>query len=68
MGAEGLEEMLLGLLKRRGSHFCLGVRGQGEEVMAATTLAQGAKQNEQVGLGNSGRTQFVARGRTPESK
>lgn len=62
LGAEGLEELLLRELERQGCHLGLGVGGQREEVAAATPLAQSAKQSEQVGLGHSGHTHFVARG------
>lgn len=64
MGGERLEELLLGVLERRGCHLGLGVGGQGEEVGAATTLAHGVEQSKQVGLGHSGHAQFVAGGRT----
>lgn len=59
MRAEGLEELLLGLLERGGGHLGLGVRSQRQKVVAAATLAQGSKQNEQVGLRDSGGAQFV---------
>lgn len=60
---QGLEELLLGLLEGRSGHLGLGVGGQREEVVAAEALAQGAKQDKQVGLGDPGRAQFVPGGR-----
>lgn len=64
MVAEGLKELLFGQLEGHGHHLGLRVGGVGEEVCAATPLAQSTEQAEQVGLGHTGHGQFVPTGKT----
>lgn len=46
VGAESLEKLLLGLLEGHSRDLCLSVGGQGEEVSATASLAQGAEKME----------------------